>query len=207
MARTGAPGACFAAVPDISYWPSMTAMLARTLAPSGVSVSTVDIGVPIALRSCTSGPGCSPTTVMSVTFTVGWPSDRIVADGASAVGFHRHREGGVVCHHLDGHEPVADEWRDLRGRRRGWLPRALSRSPARSLAEGPAPVPPCVPAARSRISRRRRELTTSESHETCGFPLAGLTAGIVPTTSTWINHSTAPLRRIDRTCCLDQLEG
>ena len=46
VARTGAPGACFAALPDISYCPSMIAMLARRPAPSGVSVRTVEIGVP-----------------------------------------------------------------------------------------------------------------------------------------------------------------
>src|SRR6188508_2144998 len=46
VARTGAPGACFTALPAISYCPSMTAMLARRPAPSGVNVRTDEIGVP-----------------------------------------------------------------------------------------------------------------------------------------------------------------
>ena len=48
VARTGAPGACFVPAPDIWYWPSMTAMLARSPCPSGVSVKTVEIAVPMA---------------------------------------------------------------------------------------------------------------------------------------------------------------
>jgi len=41
-----APGACFAAMPVSSYWPSMIAIVTRMTSPCGVRLRTVGIGCP-----------------------------------------------------------------------------------------------------------------------------------------------------------------
>ena len=75
----GAPAACFAAVPDISYWPSMTAISARMPAPSGVSVIDRRDRRPLHVGEVLEHEPLLPATEMSVTLTVGCVSEATVA--------------------------------------------------------------------------------------------------------------------------------